>query len=79
MKTTMKRAVHFDFHTMPKIDDIGGNLDPKEFADMMADAHVDYVNMFARCNIGFSYYPTKVGTVHPNLKFNLLKEQIEAK
>ncbi len=78
MKTTMKRAVHFDFHTMPKIDDIGGNLDPKAFADMMADAHVDYVNMFARCNIGFSYYPTKLGTVYPGLERDLLGEVIEA-
>ena len=27
--------------------------------------------MFARCNIGFSYYPTKVGVPYPNMKGNM--------
>ena len=51
MKTTMKRAVHIDFHTMPKIDDFGANYEPVDLAEMLADAHVTYVNIFARCNI----------------------------
>ncbi|MBQ4108567.1 MAG: beta-galactosidase trimerization domain-containing protein, partial [Clostridia bacterium] len=32
----------------------------------------------AKCHHGYTYYPSKVSTMHPNLKFNLLKEQIEA-
>ena len=39
MKTTMKRAVHIDFHTMPKIDDFGANYEPVDLAEMLADAH----------------------------------------
>ena len=39
MKTTMKRAVHIDFHTMPKIDDFGANYGPVDLAEMLADAH----------------------------------------
>ena len=77
MKTTMKRAVHFDFHTMPGIDDMTGTFGPKDLAEALSDAHVDYVNIFARCNIGFSYYPTKLGTVYPGLDRDLLGEAIE--
>ena len=76
MKTTMKRAVHIDFHTMPKIDDFGANYGPVDLAEMLADAHVTYVNIFARCNIGYSYYPTKLGTVYPGITRDYLGEAI---
>ncbi|MHB1356512.1 MAG: alpha-amylase family protein, partial [Anaerolineae bacterium] len=39
-----------------------------EFAQTLKDAHVAYVNAFARCNIGFAYYPTKVGIPYPGMK-----------
>ena len=76
MKTTMKRAVHIDFHTMPKIDDFGANYEPSDLAEMLADAHVTYVNIFARCNLGFSYYPTKIGTPYPGITRDYLGEAI---
>ena len=47
MMKKMKRAVHFDFHTMPGITDIGANIDAASFANQMADANVDYVTIFA--------------------------------
>ena len=72
----MKRAVHFDFHTMPGIDNFGENFDAAAFAQQMADAHVEYVNMFARCNIGFSYYPTRVGIPYPGMKGNMLGDVV---
>ncbi|MBO5879993.1 MAG: hypothetical protein J6Q68_05530, partial [Clostridia bacterium] len=62
MLKPIKRAVHFDFHTMPGIDDILSNYNAEDFAETLYNANVDYVNIFARCNIGFSYYPTKLGT-----------------
>ena len=74
----MKRAIHIDFHTMPGIEDFGKNYDAEDFAQTLADAHVDYVNVFARCNIGFSYYPTKVGTPYPHLKGDMLGDTIKA-
>lgn len=76
MLKPMKRAVHFDFHTMPGIDNFGEKFDAAEFAQQMADAHVEYVNMFARCNIGFSYYNTKVGIPYPNMKGNMLADVV---
>lgn len=73
----IKRAVHFDFHTMPGIDDFGKDFCASEFAERLSNCHVDYINMFARCNIGFSYYPTKIGFVYPHMKGNLLGDIIE--
>lgn len=73
----IKRAIHFDFHTMPKIDNFGEKFDAADFAERLSDAHVDYINMFARCNIGFSYYPTKIGTPYPGMKGSLLGDVIE--
>lgn len=71
MLKPMNRCVHFDFHTMPGIDNFGANFDAEKFALQMKEANVDYVNMFARCNIGFSYYPTKVGVAYPNMNGNM--------
>jgi hypothetical protein len=64
----MKRAVHIDFHTMPGIHDFNRDWDAARFARTLADAHVGYINAFARCNIGFAYYPTKIGTSYPGMK-----------
>lgn len=74
----MTRVVHFDFHTMPKIDDFGARFDAEAFADTLASSHVAYINMFARCNIGFSYYPTKVGFPYPGYTGNMLGDTVRA-
>lgn len=72
------RQVHLDFHTAAECLRVGADFDAGEFADTFARAHVNAVNIFAKCHHGYSYYPTKVGTVHPELKFDLLGAQIEA-
>lgn len=74
---TLKRAVHLDFHTMPKIPDFGANFDAKRFVETLKEARVEFINTFAKCNIGFAYYPTKVGIPHPYLKFDLLGQIVE--
>ena len=68
MLKPIKRAVHFDFHTMPGVEDFAEKFDAALLARQLKDAHVDYINFFGRCNIGWSYYPTKVGFPYPNLK-----------
>lgn len=73
----LKRAVHFDFHTMPGIKNLGSQFDALKFAKTLKDANVEYINMFARCNIGFSYYDTKIGIKYPTLKSNMLKDCID--
>jgi len=67
-KRYLRRGVHFDFHTMPGIYDFGRDFDAAVFAQKLADAHVEIINMFAQCNLGFSYYPTKIGTPYPYMK-----------
>lgn len=74
---TIKRAVHIDFHTMPDIPDFGANFDAKAFAKTLKDARVEYVNVFAKCNIGFAYYPTDIGVMHPHLKFDMFGQIVE--
>lgn len=63
-----RRAIHLDFHTMPGIYDVGRDFDAEDFAQTLARAEVDYITVFARCNLGFAYYPTKIGIPHPGLK-----------
>ena len=69
--STIKRAIHFDFHTCPGIYDFNRDWDAAAFAQRLADAHVTYINMFAQCNLGFAYYPTKVGIPYPGMKGDL--------
>jgi hypothetical protein len=72
------RQIHLDFHTSPACTDVGQDFDADLFARTLQDAHVNAINIFAKCHHGYSYYPTKVGTVHPGLQFDLLGQQIEA-
>ena len=73
------RQVHLDFHTSPLIPDVAADFDSETFAATFAEAGVRSVTVFAKCHHGMSYYPTKVGRTHPNLKRpDLLGEMIEA-
>ncbi len=72
------RCVHLDFHTSPDIDGIGERFDKKKFTETIKNSNVELMTVFAKCHHGYTYYPSKVGTMHPGLKFNLLKEEIEA-
>ena len=73
----MKRAIHFDFHTVGGIDGLLKDFDAADFAKTLADANVEYINFAAMCNNGYCYYPTKVGIVYPGLKRDILGEVIE--
>ena len=72
------RQIHLDFHTSPDISDVGADWDADEFARTLVEARVNSINIFAKCHHGMNYYPSKIGPVHPALKFDLLGEQIEA-
>ena len=72
------RQVHLDFHTSEHLENIGEKFDKASWQKALVDAHVSSINIFAKGHHGFSYYPTKVGTQHPNLGFDLLKSQLEA-
>jgi len=72
------RQVHLDFHTSEHIPDVGAKFSKSQFQEALRLGHVDSITLFAKCHHGLSYYPTKIGRMHPHLKRDLLGEQIEA-
>lgn len=72
------RQVHLDFHTSELIEDIASRFDAKAFGQAFKNAHVDSVTIFSKCHHGHSYHPTQVGRMHPHLKFDLLRAQLDA-
>ena len=73
-----KRQIHLDFHTSPDIFNIGKSFSKENFQQMLKKAHVDSITVFAKCHHGMCYYPTKVGTMHPELDFDLTGAMIES-
>lgn len=73
-----RRAIHLDCHTMPGMYDIAQDFSAEAFAQTLEKARVDYITVFAKCNLGFSYYPTKIGTMYPGLNVDMLGEMIKA-
>lgn len=76
--TYPRRWVHLDFHTSPDIKGIGSRFSKEQFQAALKEGNVDSITCFAKCHHGLCYYPTKVGTMHPELDFDLLGAQIEA-
>ena len=72
------RKIHLDLHTSHYIEQIGEEIVSEEFADIFTKAHVNSINLFAKCHHGMYYYPTKIGTMHPHLHFDLFGEQVRA-
>ena len=72
------RQVHLDFHTSEWIGHVGREFDKKDFQEKLKAGHIDSVTLTARCAHGWAYYDTVLGSRHPNLKFDLLKEMMDA-
>ena len=78
MKPLRYRQVHLDFHTSPDVPSVGDKFDKKQFQDAIKAAHADSITIFAKCHHDWGYYPGKKTPMHPKLKFDLLKAQLEA-
>lgn len=72
------RQIHLDFHTSEHIPDIGAKFSKKQFQEALIEGNVNAINIFAKGHHSWSYYPTEVGMMHPNLDFDLMGAQIEA-
>ena len=70
--------VHLDFHTSPDIPKVGANFSKENFQAALKEGNVESITVFAKCHHGLCYYPTKVGTMHPGLNFDLLGEMVDA-
>ncbi len=77
-KTLRYRQIHLDYHTSPHIPGIGEKFDKKKWIETLRRGAVDSVTVFSKCHHGWSYHPTKVGKMHPHLKFDLLRAQVDA-
>lgn len=78
MKDIRYRHIHLDFHTSELIDGIGRDYNRQDFQAKLQLGHVDSINIFAKCHHGWAYHPTTANEMHPNLKFDLLGEMIDA-
>ena len=74
----LTRQIHLDFHCSEHIKAIGESFDKKLFQKNLSKAKVNSINLFAKCHHSWSYYPTKIGQIHPHLNFDLLGAQIDA-
>lgn len=72
------RQVHLDFHTSEHIPGVGSKYDKKNWQKALRMGRVNLINIFGKCHHSWCYYPTKIGRMHPTLKFDLLGAQIEA-
>lgn len=72
------RKLHLDLHTPAEVRDVCAAFDPDEFGDTLREAHINAAVVFIKCHYGMSYYPTKVGVVHPGLSFDLLGAMVQA-
>lgn len=72
------RAIHVDFHTLPNIYDFGARYDARVFAKRLKNAKVECINLVATCNLGFCYYPTKIGVPYPYMQGDRFGETLRA-
>lgn len=54
------RQINLDFHTGELITDVGADFRAEEFLATFQAAHVNSINLFAKCHHGWAYYDTKV-------------------
>ena len=72
------RQTHLDFHTSPDIENIGGNFSKENFQAALKEGNLESITVFAKCHHSMCYYPTKVGTMHPYLDFDLTGAMVDA-
>jgi hypothetical protein len=72
------RKIHLDFHNSKHILKVGDRFNADQWADQLVEGNVDSIVVFAKDMHGYSYYPSKIGPVHPGLSFDLLGEQVKA-
>jgi hypothetical protein len=78
MRKLSFRQIHLDFHTSEHIEGIGCDFDKTHYQKALLEARVGSVTTFATCHHGWAYYSSRVGPMHPHLKFDLLRAQYDA-
>ncbi len=78
MNPLPSRQVHLDFHTSELMPAVGSRFSARQFQKALKLGRLNSITVFAKCHHSWSYYPTKAGRRHPNLKIDLMGEQIKA-
>lgn len=68
-----RRMLHLDSH-FAGFQDVYSGFDAEAAAQIYADAGFQMVSFFAKCGGGYSYYPTKIGIMHPTCRANYTGE-----
>ena len=68
----MRVGIDFHWHSWEKV---GNEFDPEKFKNDMSSISTRIVYLEAKCAMGWSYFPTKIGYVHPNLDFDIFGEK----
>ena len=72
----MDIKLHIDLHNHPNVAEFGRDFDPAAFASAAAKTGVNSVNVFIKCNGGWCYYPTSVGTPYPYMTGDMLGDTV---
>ena len=72
-----RRQVHLDFHTGDTMP-VGKRFSKEQFQNALKLGHVNSITIFSKCHHGWSYHPTEVNEMHPELDFDLMGAQLEA-
>lgn len=74
------RQVHLDFHTSEHIPGVGSRFDKAQFQEALRLGSLSSITVFAKCHHAWSYYPTRVGRIHPTMdpSFDLTGAMIDA-
>lgn len=70
----IKYALFYDNHTHRENPDVGKDFDAEYFVGQVERCGVDYLAVHARCNQGYTYYNSKLGTRHPSLTYDMFGE-----
>ena len=71
------RQIIFDQH-FGKFKEIYRNFDAEAAAQILEEAGMQLVCYFAKCQDGYSYYPTEIGVMHPGLERDYTGEMTSA-
>ena len=75
-KKRMLCRSHPDFH-IPAGIVVGEGFDGDALGRQLSEAGADSIAIFAKCHYGHAYYPTEIGTPHPQLQCDLLGEAVK--
>jgi hypothetical protein len=66
-KTSYRRNL-IDMHITDVKEEFLSKLDPKNYVDTVVTSNVNAIMLYANSHIGYCFFPTKSGAMHPNLK-----------